>query len=89
MADTFALPVLGPTKKEYVYAGGALVAGIVGYAYWSKRSIQNAAVADDGTVLPSTADGTDSYIPPGGSLGPGGSTVSGGDAVVLPPATNA
>ncbi len=91
MEGTIKLPLLGPTKKEHVYIGGALVVGIVGYAYWSRRSIEQAeaATVDDGTVRPSTADGTDSYIPPGGSLGVGGSTVGGGDAVVLPPITNA
>ena len=28
------LPGIGPTPKKYVIAGGALIAGIVGYAYW-------------------------------------------------------
>lgn len=34
MADTINLPGLGPTKATYVYAGGALVLGIVGYAWY-------------------------------------------------------
>jgi hypothetical protein len=36
MADTVKLPAIGPVKKQWVYAGGALVAGIVAYAWWSR-----------------------------------------------------
>jgi len=36
MADTVTLPAVGSVKKQYVMAGGALVVGIVGYAYWQK-----------------------------------------------------
>jgi hypothetical protein len=36
MAETIKLPVIGPTKKTYVYVGGALIVGFVGYAYWSR-----------------------------------------------------
>jgi len=35
-AETISLPGLGPTKRTYVYAGGALVAGIVVYAWWQR-----------------------------------------------------
>jgi hypothetical protein len=35
-SGTVKVPGLGPMKKVYVYAGLALVAGIVGYAYWTK-----------------------------------------------------
>jgi hypothetical protein len=37
MAETVKLPGAGPVKKTWVYAGGALLVGIVGYAYY-KRS---------------------------------------------------
>jgi hypothetical protein len=37
MADTINLPGLGPTKATYVYAGGALVIGIVGYAWYQNQ----------------------------------------------------
>jgi hypothetical protein len=36
MAETIKLPVLGPTKRGWVIAGGALIAGIVGYAWWNR-----------------------------------------------------
>jgi len=41
MADTINLPGLGQTRAVYVYAGGALVVGIVGYA-WYKNNQANA-----------------------------------------------
>lgn len=40
MADTIDLPGLGPTKSVYVYASGALVVGIVGYAWWKNSQNQ-------------------------------------------------
>jgi len=40
MADTINVPGLGPTKSVYVYAGGALVVGIVGYAWWKNSQNQ-------------------------------------------------
>lgn len=36
MADKVKLPVIGPTNKVWVYAGGALIAGFVGYAWWTR-----------------------------------------------------
>jgi hypothetical protein len=43
MADNIKLPLLGETKKAYVYVGAAAVVGIVGFAYW--RHSQNAGSA--------------------------------------------
>lgn len=40
MADTVKLPVIGPTKKNYVMLAGALIVGFVGYAYWNRRSAE-------------------------------------------------
>lgn len=34
MADTVTVPGLGPVKETYVWAGGALVIGVAGYAWW-------------------------------------------------------
>ena len=48
MADTVKLPVIGPTDRRWVWAGGALIAGIVGYAWWN-RSRTGAPAAE---VLP-------------------------------------
>jgi hypothetical protein len=35
MAEVVTVPVLGKVKQSWLYAGGAAVAGIVGYAWWS------------------------------------------------------
>jgi hypothetical protein len=35
MAEVVKVPVLGKVKQSWLYAGGAAVAGIVGYAWWS------------------------------------------------------
>ena len=37
MADTINVPGLGPTRAVYVYVGGALVVGIVGYAWYKNQ----------------------------------------------------
>lgn len=36
MAETVKIPGAGPVKKQWVYAGGALLVGIVGYAYYKR-----------------------------------------------------
>jgi hypothetical protein len=38
MAETVNVPAVGKTNKTYVYAGGALLIGIVGYAWWKRRT---------------------------------------------------
>lgn len=43
MADTITLPGAGEVKKEYVWAGGALVVGIVGFAWWRRSTSGGAA----------------------------------------------
>jgi hypothetical protein len=54
MAETLKLPVIGPTKRTYVYAGGALVLGIVGYAYWTRTRSTGLteATGDPSEVVP-------------------------------------
>jgi len=37
MAETIKLPAIGPVKRQWVYIGGALIIGFVGYA-WFNRS---------------------------------------------------
>jgi hypothetical protein len=34
---TVKLPGIGPVKTQWVWVGGALVVGIVGYAYWNRQ----------------------------------------------------
>lgn len=36
MAETVQVPALGQVKRTHLYVGGALVVGIVGYAWWSR-----------------------------------------------------
>ncbi len=54
---TVKVPGIGQVEKKYVYIGGALVAGIVGYAYWSRaRATASEDVADYTTAEPSGTD---------------------------------
>lgn len=36
MAESISLPGIGAVKRQWVYAGGALVAGVVGWAWWQR-----------------------------------------------------
>lgn len=74
---TVKIPGIGPVEKKYVYAGVAVVAGIVGYAYWQARQAPAdsgvSAQADDSTGLEGDAGdvgpGASDYVNPGGSQG--------------------
>ncbi|WP_230885265.1 fibronectin type III domain-containing protein [Planomonospora sp. ID82291] len=73
LEGTVKVPGVGPVKKQYVYVGGAAVAGIVVYVWWSGRQGSAGAAGtaeapaeelgeaalEDGTGVP----GTD-YVPP-------------------------
>lgn len=67
LEGTTELPGVGKVKKGYVVAGGALVVGIVGYAWWARsRSSEEAApdfYADTRTGSELPGDG---YTNPGG-----------------------
>src|SRR6266496_664191 len=54
MPDTLKVPVLGPTKKGYVWAGAALVLGIVGYAWYSRGKSTETAPTDATAGIPDT-----------------------------------
>ena len=73
MAETVKLPGIGPVDKKWVYVGGAAIAGIVGYAYWTNRSAKSAEVSDY-TTEPEADYAMDSsvdeYVNPGGSSAP-------------------
>jgi hypothetical protein len=43
MAETVNLPGLGPVKSTYVWAGGAAIVGIAGYAWWQYSKNQQPA----------------------------------------------
>jgi hypothetical protein len=47
MAETMNLPAIGKVKTTYVYAGGALVVGIVGYAWWTRGMAESAEGAEE------------------------------------------
>lgn len=73
--STVDVPAVGHVKRQYVYVGVALVAGIVGYAWWRNASAPATVPAYDESDL--TTDGiTDTA---GGSAG--GSANSGGLSV--------
>jgi hypothetical protein len=72
---TVKIPGIGPVEKKWVYVGGALVAGIVGYAYWNKSRVDvtesDTEVADYTTGTDYAMDsGVDEYVNPGGSQAP-------------------
>jgi len=67
MAEIVKVPVLGNVKKPWLYAGGAAVAGIVGYAWWTKGAI----VEDTGFAveLPATEFTPPTVVDSGISVG--------------------
>jgi hypothetical protein len=58
MAEVIKVPVLGKVKQSWLYAGGAAVAGIVGYAWWS-----GAGTGEDDETFDVELPATD-YEPP-------------------------
>jgi hypothetical protein len=73
---TVNVPAVGRVKKQYVYVGAALIAGIVGYAYWR----QSTAAPED---IPAYTDEdviTDGVTDTAGGAA-GGSANSGGTSV--------
>jgi hypothetical protein len=93
MSDTIKVPGVGPVDQRWVIASGALVAGIVGFAWWH-RGLADAAPADASATDPGLFDGSagaDDGAPWPFRPGVGGSTVddSGAAAGTAPPTTNA
>lgn len=87
MPDTVNLPVIGPTKKGWIYAGGAVVAGAVIYAYWRSSSSPPIEAAGEGELT--TDDlaytGADSFS---GARIPGGAAYDPTIPGEGPPTTN-
>ena len=85
------LPGIGEVPRTYVYVGGAVVAGAVGFAYLRRASDPGpeVAAADPSATEGDYAAGVDAYDNPA----PGGSTVQGAPSEVdpdtLPPTSNA
>ncbi len=69
MAETLKIPGIGPVKSQYVWAAGALVVGIVGYAYY-----KNSQSSEDYIGASEDDYGATDYDSPLGSSG-GNSTV--------------
>lgn len=62
MQATVKIPGVGPVKTQYAIAGGALIVGIVAYAYWSRsRQAATDPAAQDPNATDPNADtsGTD------------------------------
>lgn len=72
MAGKVTIPGVGPVDKKYVYAGGGVIAVIVGYVWWTGRQANAGTDAtapaeelgeaglEDGSYVPGATD----YIPP-------------------------
>src|SRR5262245_8152864 len=85
MADTMDVPAVGNVDKRWLIAGGALTAGIVGYAWW--RNGRTAPAPGEGELSPDDlAYAPDAYS---GAVIPGGSTVVGTVEPQGDPKTNA
>lgn len=77
MADSIKLPVIGPVNEKWVYVGGALVVGIVGYAWWTRGGKSAPSPAEDADFLaediaqgrepPPTVVGSESFDTSGAS----------------------
>lgn len=93
LEGTTDVPVVGKVKKQYVIAAGALVAGIVGYAWWKRRAGATApADAVDGGLYADTRTGselpTDTYTNPAPNADGQSGTGIGGDSVWHAPSTD-
>lgn len=67
MPEEAAVPGIGQVDKKYVYAGVAIVAGIVGYAWWSRNRASSAAASSASQIDPLTG------LPYSAETGTGGS----------------
>lgn len=63
MADTVELPGMGRVDRKYLYGAIALVAGIVGYAWWNRSRSEAAPVVDPLTGSQDPATGG-AYVNP-------------------------
>jgi len=68
MAESMKLPAIGNVDKRWVYAGGALVLGFVGYAWWTRAQGSSAQEGDfleedipQGREPPPTVVGEESF----------------------------
>lgn len=75
MAEVVKVPLIGGVKKPWLYAGGAAVAGIAGYAWWTRGAI----VEEEGFDVELPAD---EFEPP--TVVDSGISVGGGASVGEP-----
>ena len=76
MADTVKVPGVGGVKRTWVLAGGAVVAGIVGYAWWKRRGAAPPS-EEAGPAVPVD------QLPAGpGAVSTGGGTTDSGEVFV-------
>lgn len=83
MADaTVDVPALGHVKKQWLMVGGALMLGIVGYAYLRRRSASTGTVTDTTGSDPNAFQGS---ALPGGSFDAYGNLASSNQGTVTQP----
>jgi hypothetical protein len=70
MAEVVKVPVVGKVKKPVLYAGGAAVAGIVGYAWWTRGALVEDEMLD--VEFPATDFEAPNVLDSGISVGGGG-----------------
>jgi hypothetical protein len=88
MPDTVKLPVIGPTKKGWVWAGGLAVAGAVIYSYW-RSSTTPVAAPGEGELTTDDLAYTGDVDAFAGARTPGGETYDPSIPGDGPPTTNA
>lgn len=79
---TMTLPGIGEVKRQHVYIGAAVAAGVVGYAWWRSRTADDAAPIEDESIA-----GDDIAADDGWGNIPGRTSDSGGSYVPEDPAT--
>jgi hypothetical protein len=72
MPETMQVPAVGKVKRQWVFAGLALSAGIVGYAYWARSRLPAEEAPGEGDAYGGEQWSPDAYA---GATEPGGSTV--------------
>lgn len=82
---TITVPGIGPVRREYIVAAVAVVAGIVGYAWWARAPIGEPTPPADPAFDAFASDAAGGVVSGTG----GGYTITAPDPATLPPRTNA
>lgn len=71
MAEDVKVPAIGPVKREYLYAGLAVIAGVAGYAWWRTRAVGDTSGVVVDPATGSVGDGLSYNNPAPGTTGGG------------------